>query len=679
MKLQNDFLATQLSSLQYRPDIDGLRAIAILSVVFFHAFPGSVRGGFIGVDVFFVISGFLISTIIFKGLNQGAFSFGTFYARRIKRIFPSLIIVMVSCYAFGWLSLFGSEYQQLGWHIFGGSTFLSNFILWDEIGYFDAAAETKPLLHLWSLAIEEQFYIVFPLLAWLLWKRGFNFSVVICCAVLVSFFLSLKGTKEDASAVFYMPHTRFWELLSGCLLASVSIQRHDLLAKVLKGGDKWLDFLFRRRWQFDACFEDVLSWLGLLLLVYGFWRIDKGSSFPGTWALIPIFGAVFIIAAGPKAWVNRRLLSNKVFIWFGLISFPLYLWHWPLLSFATIIETGTPSKEIRSAAVVVSILLAWVTYRFVEKPIRMGSVFDEKTKAVGLTFVLFCVGSLGYVTEQYNGIPSRASIRGFTDNQSELLRSVSVDKDCLSYWDKEGTPPQYCRIKNVGGSRVVAVVGDSHAHVAFPGIANTLKDSGINTVLLANGSCPSFTGLSYGSTKSAEERCREQTEGIVDFLVSHEEISDVFLFSRGTIYVTGTEPLFGTKDVMNGRHMTIDAYKRGMQNTIDALVNSGKRVFYVLENPELATDPRACITRPFKREIRDCALDLTSVLSRQKNYRSAIFQLENVTVLDSLPVFCSGDVCSAFNEAGELLYADDDHLSVAGSELQAATLLARYF
>ena len=166
---------------KYRPDIDGLRAIAVLSVVGFHAFPSWVNGGFIGVDVFFVISGFLISGIIYENLDKGEFTFREFYARRIRRIFPALIVVMTACFAFGWFSLLADEYKQLGKHIAGGATFISNLLLWQESGYFDNSAETKPLLHLWSLGIEEQFYIIWPLLLWLTWKRKFKFFAVRGC------------------------------------------------------------------------------------------------------------------------------------------------------------------------------------------------------------------------------------------------------------------------------------------------------------------------------------------------------------------------------------------------------------------------------------------------------------------------------------------------------------------
>lgn len=310
-----------LSHPKYRPDIDGLRAIAVLSVVIFHAFPSWIQGGFIGVDIFFVISGFLISTIIFENLDKGTYSFTEFYTRRIKRIFPALILILMASYAFGWIMLFADEFKQLGKHIAGGAGFVSNFVLWKEIGYFDNSAETKPLLHLWSLGIEEQFYIIWPILLWLAWKCKFNLLLVTVAVASISFWLNLQGINQDSLAAFYSPQNRFWELLCGSLLGWLVLNYNNFFLSL------------------SSRFQSIISFIGFFLLIYGFWYINKNLSFPGTWALIPTLGAVLIIAAGPQAWINRKILSHPIMVWFGLISFPLYLWHWPLLSFMRIVES----------------------------------------------------------------------------------------------------------------------------------------------------------------------------------------------------------------------------------------------------------------------------------------------------------------------------------------------------
>lgn len=401
----------KLSHPKYRPDIDGLRAIAVLSVVIFHAFPAWMKGGFIGVDVFFVISGFLISTIIFESLDKGTFSFAEFYSRRIKRIFPALLLVLISSYAFGWFVLLTDEYKQLGKHIAAGAGFIANFVFWNEAGYFDNSAETKPLLHLWSLGIEEQFYIAWPLLLWLAWKKNFNLLVLIIFIASISFYLNAKGIKQDLVAVFYSPQTRFWELLCGSLLAWLALYKKNCLRAIKLTIDGWLiKAAYRGKIEADGrTLCHVISFLGCTVLVFGFYRITKDMNFPGLWAIIPVLGAFLIILAGPTAWINQKILSNKLVVWFGLISFPLYLWHWPILSFARIIESAVPSPGIRIAAVGLSILLAWMTYKLVEGPIRFGK--NSQFKVVTLIFLMVITGFVGYITYSKNGFAFRMKDR----------------------------------------------------------------------------------------------------------------------------------------------------------------------------------------------------------------------------------------------------------------------------
>ncbi len=346
-----------LSHPKYRPDIDGLRAIAVLAVVAFHAFPGWIRGGFIGVDVFFVISGFLISTIIFESLDRDAFSFREFYARRIKRIFPALLCVLITSFAFGWFALLAEEYKQLGKHIAAGAGFVSNFALWSEAGYFDVAADVKPLLHLWSLGIEEQFYIVWPLVLWFSWRRKFNLFGLVALIAVVSFCLNIYEVNKDPVAAFYSPQTRFWELLCGSMLAWFALYKKEFFSRIgLRLDGLLCSVICRERFGNDGkTLSNVLSVTGFLLVFIGFWCISKSVGFPGKWALLPVSGAVLIIASGSGAFLNRWVLSNKIAVWFGLISFPLYLWHWPILSFLRIVESGTPSPEARIAAVFLSI------------------------------------------------------------------------------------------------------------------------------------------------------------------------------------------------------------------------------------------------------------------------------------------------------------------------------------
>jgi len=297
----------------YRPDVDGLRAIAVLSVLAFHAFPRAAPGGFAGVDVFFVISGFLISGILFEALRAGHFSFIDFYRRRVRRIFPALILVLAASLGLGWMLLLPDEYRLLGKHALAGAGFLSNIALWREAGYFAPAAEVTPLLHLWSLGVEEQYYLVWPLLLAFFAGRPRALPWMIVGLAAVSFALNVWLTPRAPSAAFYLPLTRFWELMAGSALAY----------HVHYGSPG------RRM-------ADAKAAAGLALVAAGIALLSAGRAFPGWWALAPVVGSSLLIAAGPAAWINRRLLSNPVMVYIGLISYPLYLWHWPLLVYARI-------------------------------------------------------------------------------------------------------------------------------------------------------------------------------------------------------------------------------------------------------------------------------------------------------------------------------------------------------
>ena len=392
-----------LSHPKYRPDIDGLRAIAVLPVVAFHAFPNWLHGGFAGVDVFFVISGFLISSIIFDNLSKGTFSFAEFYIRRVNRIFPALLLVLLSSYAFGWFALLADEYKQLGTHILAGAGFCSNIILMTEVGYFDNAAEIKPLLHLWSLGIEEQFYIVWPLFIYFLTKKKTNVLMFIVFVAVLSFYFNIRGIQKNATVAFFSPKTRFWELLCGSILAWVTMYRKDSFAFIKAKLENW---------QIDEKrLFNALSFLGLLILGLGFCGIHKDLRFPGGWAIIPVLGAILIIIAGPQAWVNRNLLSNPVTVWFGLISYPLYLWHWPILSFLKIVEVDGSQNRITAGAVLVAILLSWLTYKLIEKPVRVDG--RSRSSAAVLVLLMVVMGGIGFATFSRDGFSFR--VQKFAD------------------------------------------------------------------------------------------------------------------------------------------------------------------------------------------------------------------------------------------------------------------------
>lgn len=456
----------------YRSDIDGLRAVAVLAVIGFHAFPEWVRGGFVGVDVFFVISGYLISGIIFEGLRTGRFTFTGFYARRIRRIFPALVLVLAVCYACGWFLLLGDPFMQLGKHIAAAAGFVSNFAFWNESGYFDNAAETKPLLHLWSLGVEEQFYLIWPLAAYVVWRLRLNLLLLTGLAVATSMFFNLEGIRRDLVGTFYSPVTRFWELMSGSVLACVAADPSSVSRRL---------HAFHDRLRADAVWRDRTAMAGLVVVLGTVVALDRSRHFPGLWALLPVSGAWLLLAAGPDAWVNRKILGHRVMVWIGLISYPLYLWHWPLLSFARILNAEAPSLGLRIAAVGASVVLAWLTYKVIERPIRFGA--GGRLVVPALCVSMAALFAAGYFTYRSEGLIGRAINRtdkaSFVQYYDDIRKHGIADayrRECdFMEWGTDRAREAIDPVCTQSGTRRTALLwGDSFAQALSLGIRSVL-------------------------------------------------------------------------------------------------------------------------------------------------------------------------------------------------------------
>lgn len=496
------------SHLKYRADIDGLRAIAVLSVVGYHAFPRAIVGGFIGVDIFFIISGFLISTIIFQNLDAGNFSIADFYRRRVKRIFPALLTVLISCMMFGWFFLLTDEYKQLGKHTAGGAVFISNILLWKESGYFDASADAKPLLHLWSLAVEEQFYIFWPLILAFAWKRKWNMAATIVVLALLSFSVSLAYLRDDPTAAFYSPQSRFWELMMGSLLAHTLLYRPQLLER----------------------HRNVRSLAGFGLLAGGLLLINMHRAFPGWWALLPTLGACLIISAGPTAILNQKILSSRVFVWFGLISYPLYLWHWPIFSFLHILGGAQPTRNTKLAAILLSIVLAWLTYRFIEKPIRTNALRVARHSSVVFPLIMVIVGSAGYYCYAQDGLQGTGYRLAGKDDFSKYYANIAPDwhytysqsmieksREECNFYDmpnfmlgKHTQVPrpalaQSCYERDATHAKSVFIWGDSHAAHLNYGLKNNMPPDW-QILQVASSGCPPNASV---SAPSATDYCAQ--------------------------------------------------------------------------------------------------------------------------------------------------------------------------
>lgn len=676
---------------KYRPDIDGLRAIAVLSVVAFHAFPTWMNGGFIGVDIFFVISGFLISTIIFESLDKEVFSFSGFYVRRINRIFPALLLVLVVSYAVGWFVLLSDEYRQLGVHIAAGAGFVSNFVFWSEAGYFDSSAETKPLLHLWSLGIEEQFYIVWPLVLWFAWKRNFNLLTLAVVAAFVSFVLNFRGAVQDPVATFYSPQTRFWELLSGSVLAWFALYKKNIHENIKLKVGGWLAQVSCRKGVDVDCsaLSNTLSLLGCLFLVYGFWQINKTLSFPGVWAVVPVLGTLLIILAGPKAWINRYVLSNKILVWFGLISFPLYLWHWPLLSFLRIIEGDVPAAVLRVVVVIFSIVFAWLTYRFIERPVRSKFSSSRRVSAF-LLLSMILVGLVGSVTYVRNGFDFRLS--EYEENFKGLSAPILEYEAGLC---RELIPgfSGHCIAshKDVNSEFKYIFLGDSHARALSMGLLSK-GDAEYSFIQLGKLGCPFLKNIErYDYEKPYH--CYDAYDQTINYLGGLESNNIVFISMYYTAYYSGVgygiakdslhiqRKAKGVSDRLAASPDTYsDAFSASLRETLTDVSPLFNQVVIVLQPPEVGVNMKQCAGRPFQK-YKDCSFPKSLMVEHQKNYREEIFRevsrFANVSVYDPAEIFCNDEACSPFVD-GKLAYRDDNHINMAGSIMTLNELLAKY-
>jgi hypothetical protein len=628
----------------YRPDIDGLRAFAVMSVVVFHAFPTWLPGGFVGVDIFFVISGFLISGIMFNALQAGTFSFSDFYARRINRIFPALILVLLATFGFAWWVLFNDELKQLGNHMSRAAVFLSNFILWHESGYFDNVAETKPLLHLWSLGIEEQFYIVWPVVVWGLWRcKTWRGPLMVALAVL-SFAWNIYQSQHDLTHDFYSPLTRFWELLCGALLA-YALRPEVRWALPPPAG-----------WLRSAHVRGLLG-LGLLVVSVG---VTDAQHFPGPWPLLPVLGAVLVISASPQAGVNRVVFSNPVWVWVGTISYPLYLWHWPIFSFARIVVGETPHVMWRSLALVASVVLAWLTWVWVEKPLRFG--WQSRYKTVLLVLAMVGVGALGYAAHKADGYPQRDVMQ-----PHRVLFVGDIGHDAFhAYFQQHFSPCAEASIQQAAGDWKgmvrcfqsqpqapvdVVILGDSHAEHLFLGLAEALPQ--VNVAFYVKGALPVLSAPEF--------------DHIFKQVLGTASIRTVLITANweGKLKESGTSAKLVTD---------LDA-------TLKALLVAGKQVVVLPDLPQFNFDPQRCkFQRPLTQSTR-CDEPKTNYLARLQTYGPALQEVKrlnpSIALLDVSDVMCGPSVCSMARN-GQVLYRDNNHLNIPGSQYVGAQIVAQY-
>jgi peptidoglycan/LPS O-acetylase OafA/YrhL len=669
------------ASSAYRRDIDGLRAIAIVSVVGFHAFPEYPNGGFAGVDIFFVISGYLISGILMNELQAERFSILGFYARRCRRILPALIVLLAAVLVAGWFLLSPIEYAETGQEVLAAAVFASNMLMLQQIGYFDINATAKPLLHLWSLGIEEQFYLIWPLLLGVAHGRRWNLGAVIGILLLASFGSMLWFPAAQA---FYLLPARFWELLLGGALAYLERYQPGRIDGLLRRG-LWASAARR--------LPDLKGAVAMLLLVWAGIALGDDLHFPDWRALAPTVATVLLISAGGGGWINRRILSSSPAVFFGRISFPLYLWHWPLLSFAHIILGETAPVETRAVLMILATVLAWLTWRLVEQPVQrhLPNTMVKSTGRAGAVIVaasasaLIVVGAFAGAVKYSDGIESWIP---------EAMREIDRINHTLSYTDyaaKMGLWTNGCHpvpagwdgwcVSNNAAKASFAILGDSHALHYIPGLVNqhTASDGWLD---ISYPGCPPVLNIDVEG-KPGNGHCDRINVGAQAMLKSRSDIKTVILSSLGTPYFNEIHhspyPRDGAAilDTIAGHGSLKNVYYLGLSNSISALLSAGKRVVLMIDIPDLPFQIDRCLKdRPLKsllaaNENLPCSVSRIEYDERNKEYRHIVRMLKQahpeILIYDPIDLVCDTKTCYMTHE-GHSLYRDSDHLSDYGSQ-----------
>lgn len=624
----------------YRAEIDGLRAIAVLPVILFHAGFGIFGGGFIGVDVFFVISGYLITGILLREMGEGRFSLLHFYERRARRILPALFLVMTVCLPFAWAWMLPSQFADFSRSLTWTSLFGSNFYFWSTSGYFDMVAEHKPLLHTWSLAVEEQFYLFFPLafLVVLRFGRSLAFWSIVLVAM-SSLVLAEVGSRLHPDAAFYLAPTRVWELMAGALAAFA---------------------LHRREREGNA----LLAWLGLGMILFAVFAFGETRT-PSLLTLIPVLGAVLIILHARPGTGAGALLASRPLVGIGLISYSAYLWHQPLFAFARIRFDTTPGPELMLLLAAASLGLAWLSWYFVEQPFRRRRrpLFPARPR-------LFAAGGVGAAVfigfgvwgHAGDGLDWRFQLDDMQRRYVETAVPFPLRGECTTDSSDYRAPEDACVYF---GDRVdLAVLGDSHADELAYAIAERLEPQGRGIVHLTRGACgPRFSRLE-------ETLCGRWTREAVAHLAARPEI-DTVVVSYRILYdlfgsPAGVYPDLPDEFRPHEREATLAQYRK----ILGDLAAAGKRVVLVLQSPEL---PRSIEELAMRHTDSDAPLlGITRSWWKARNtyLRRELEVPEGVTVVDPTGIFCDEIQCYA-GDGGIAYYYDDNHISMYGARFVA--------
>lgn len=651
----------------YRPEIDGLRALAVLSVCLFHAGVPGVSGGFVGVDVFFVISGYLITGIIQSGLAAGNFSIADFYARRARRILPALFLVLVCCSVLGYFLMLPSELSMLGRHIAATALFVSNISFFRESGYFDLSAELKPLLMTWSLGVEEQFYIVWPLLLWGASRWRLKPVYLVTTVLLLSLLGGSWMVRDYLAGTFFLLPGRAWELALGAFIALRPVH--------FAGG---------RRWPWE-----LIGVGGLLAILASIHVYDQSTVFPAYGALLPCLGAGLILLAGTRSRCNSILLTCRPMRWIGRISYSLYLWHWPLLAFARLLLNGELPLAVAMPLLLLATGLAHLTWMFVEQRWRHAGHSVSRTLkayAAGLLLCVLLAAALIAVSKwEWRTGSDVQSIDGFSKDVNAAQSICHLD-------DRAHPLEPDVRCRQGKEQRLVLLWGDSHGDAIAPGFAEKALARQFGFTQFTKSGCPPLPGLVVNDSRgSSYEACREFNDNAFAYILSHPEIESVILVGRWSIYASPRRGVERGKAALSlgtagqgfvAPELSLLNMENSLRELIQALQSNGKKIVLVTQPADPGFNVPQCWARQsmlgdWAASFVACDLERNDAWLRVEKGNAIVRRLaddgKNVSVVDMAARMCD-DVRCLTREAssGIVYYSDDDHLTSSGARVLVA-------
>lgn len=647
--------------LTYLPELDGLRGFAILLVVFYHAKLAGFGGGFIGVDIFFVLSGYLVTFGLYQELvSTKTINLGEFFQRRIKRLLPVFFFVILITLAIGYFVLIpiAGEQQALGRSAIASSLFLSNlYFIFNTGGYFDEPTELQPLLHTWSLSVEAQFYLIWPFIIgfiYFLSRKNTslfpkNLTIALGLLSIASLFVSLYFTYKQASVAFFLMPSRMWEFGTGGLLVLLPVQK------------------------FNANLGNFISSLSLLLLVTtGIFYNDR-INFPGFYAIIPVIAtaAIIIICNTKQTNAVKNLLSSKILVTLGTLSYSFYLWHWPLLTIYRVHNLGESDTSHNLIICAISFFLSYLTYHWIEKPIRTGSntlmatpkntyIFGGCMILIALTFAT----SLGMWSKYSLGLPQNSSISQALIN----LKKVKIPK-CLpsSMMEDEPISLNSCKFPEHGKDTSSLIWGDSHAAHLVPGVSESADRYKSSVTIRYMPECPPIQDFaaSHLSNEKGNQCKYFNHEVLKEVIKPHDlRLTSIILSARWNAYLNSSN---------------LNQFERGLNKTISTLIGENLTVILFAPVPNFAHSAPPCIAR---RSIKDCAISIIDAESKRKDVMKVFYKIKHqfpeIHLIDPFSTICKEDFCYP-QKNNILLYSDSHHLSEQGSLMMSSLFNSSLF